>query len=126
MPRPDGTLWFNGLVPYEVHARDVAHETAYSRTVDGHHFELVNSRETTTAFRDGDLLFQAPKGIRVITGRDGTIRSLVGLSVNTIDGSLVTPDGATPFRIAANEQLDLNDGRLTSVRKPGLVPPTTD
>ena len=49
-----------------------------------------------TAFRDGDLLYQAPKGIRVITGRDGAIRSLVGLSVNTIDGSLVTPGGATP------------------------------
>lgn len=126
MPRPEGTLWFNGLVPYEVHARDVAHETAYGRTVDGHQFELITSRETTTAFRDGALLFQAPKGIRVISDRDGTIRSLVGLSINTIDGSLVTPTGATPFRIAANEQLDLNDGRLTSVRNPGLVLPTTD
>jgi hypothetical protein len=125
MPRPEGTLWFNGLIPYEVHGRDEAHETAYSRSVDGRHFELVNSRETTTAFRGGELLFQAPKGIRVITDRDGTIRSLVGLSVNTIDGDLVTNAGAIPFRIAANEQLDLKEGRLQSVRTPGLVPPTT-
>jgi hypothetical protein len=125
-PRPDSTLWFTGLVPYEVHARDVAHETAYSRAVDGIGFELINSRETSTAFCDGALLFQCPKGVRVITDRAGAIRSLIGMSVNTIEGSLVTPDHEYPFRIAANEQLDLKDGRLASVRTPGLVPPTTD
>jgi hypothetical protein len=125
MPRPDGTLWFTGLVPYQIEHRDVAHETAYGRTVDGRRFELINSRGRTTAFRDGALLFQTPKGVRVVTGRDGDIRSLIGMSVDNIEGVIRTPQADHPFRIAGNEQLDLVDGKFLSVRNPGIIPPTT-
>ena len=124
-PRPDGTLWFTGLVPYQVEHRDEAHETAYGRTVDGRHFELVNTNALSTAYADGDLLFQVPKGVRVVTERRGRITSLIGMSVNEIEGSLKTMDGEVPFRVAANEQLDLREGRLVSVMRPGLVHPTT-
>jgi len=123
-PRPDGTLWFTGLTPAQIEHRDARHDTAYARTVDGATFELVNTAAETTAYRDGELLFSAPRGVRVITDRDGTSLSLVGMSAADIEGILRRPSGDFPFRIAANEQLDLEDnGRLTSVRKPGLVPP---
>lgn len=124
-PRPDGTLWFTGLVPYQVEHRDEAHETAYGRTVDGRRFELVNTTTLSTAYRDGELLFACPKGVRVVADRQGRITSLIGMSVNEIEGSLRTMDGEVPFRVAANEQLDLREGRLVSVKRPGLVHPTT-
>jgi hypothetical protein len=125
MPRPDGSLWFTGLVPYQLEHRDVAHETAYARTVDGVAFELVNTSETSTAFRDGHELFTAPKGVRVVTDRAGTIVSVIGMGVADIDGTLRTPSNAYELHVSANEQLELIDGRFVSIRKPGLIPPTT-
>ncbi len=125
MPRPDGTLWFTGLVPSQLEHRDIVHETAYARIVDGVTFELVNSAQGSWAFRDGVLLFQMPRGVRVVTDRAGALRSLIGMSVADVVGTLRTPQGNIDFRIAANEQLDFDDGRLRSVRKPGLVPITT-
>ncbi|MCD7059753.1 MGH1-like glycoside hydrolase domain-containing protein [Pelagibacterium xiamenense] len=122
-PRPDGTLWFTGLIPYQIDHRDAAHETAYGRTVDGRRFELVNGPDSMTAFRDGDKLFDAPKGVRVVTDRTGTIVSLIGMSVHDISGSIELPDGALPFEVRGNQQLDLVDNRWVSVRDPGLVFP---
>lgn len=125
MPRPDGSLWFTGLVPYQFEHRDVQHETAYSRTVDGQDFELVNTAETTTAYRDGAPLFTTPKGVRVVTDRGGRITGLIGMSVTPVEGLLEAGGAAVSFRAEANEQLSFIDGRLVSVRKGGYVPPTT-
>jgi len=125
LPRPDGTLWFTGLVPYQLEHRDVQHQTAYSRRVDGRLFELVNTPATSTAWRDGALLFEVPKGVRIVTDRAGTPTLLIGMSVADIEGTLKTAQGDYPFRVAANEQLALSGGRLASVRRPGLVPPTS-
>lgn len=123
-PRPDGTLWFTGLTPAQIEHRDAQHDTAYARAVDGCDFELVNTAHETVAYRDGQRLYRAPAGIRVIADRAGNLRSLVGMTVRDIEGTLSTPDGDIPFRIAGNEQLDLEGGGLISVRKRGLVPPT--
>jgi len=125
LPRPDGRLWFTGLVPYQIEHRDVAHQTAYSRTVDGRTFELVNTAEDCTAFRDGELLFRCPKGVRVVTDRQGNIQSLIGMSVNSVHGEIETAYGRVEFRAAANEQLDLKAEGLVSVRSPGFTPPST-
>lgn len=125
MPRADGSLWFTGLVPYQIEHRDVQHETAYSRSVDGVVFELVNTADTTTAYRDGDELFSAPKGVRVVTDRAGKITSVIGMSVAPVTGALQTPKGSVEFSAAPNEQLDFINDRLVTVRKGGYVPPTT-
>ena len=125
LPRPDGTLWFTGLVPYQVEHRDAQFDTAYSRIVDGQCFELVNSSVESRGFRDGQLLFACPKGVRVVTDRSGNLVALVGMSVNTIEGTLRTPEEDFSFRVAANERLDLQAGQLVSVRQPGLVPPSS-
>lgn len=123
-PRPDGTLWFTGLVPYQVDHRDAAHETAYSRTVDGVRFELCNTREQATAYRDGQLLFRAPKGVRVITDRPGNLRGIVGMSVNIISGVLETATGSFPFTLAANEERRFDGQAFSPLAAPGLVAPT--
>lgn len=125
MPRPEGTLWFTGLVPYQIEHRDAAHETGYSRTVDGMRFELVNTATESVAHRDGEPLFAAPKGVRIVTDRQGNLVSLVGMSVQDIAGSLTFGREQMFFRAAANEQLNFIDGRLVSVRAPGLVPPSS-
>lgn len=125
MPRPDGSLWFTGLVPQQIEHRDAAHETAYSRVVEGVTYELVNTSALTMAWREGELLFEAPKGVRVVTDRAGKIVALVGMSVNPIEGMLTTAEGEMAFRVSANEQLEVINGRLVSALKPGLVPPST-
>mgnify|MGYP003642307925 CR=1 FL=1 len=124
-PRPDGTLWFTGLTPQQIEHRDVAHETGYGRRVAGHDFELINMQAGMTAYRDQALLFAAPRGIRVMTDRDGQVLSLVGMSASPVAGTLRTAQGDLDFRVAANEQLDLRNGRLIRVRNPGLVLPAS-
>lgn len=124
LPRPDGQLWFTGLVPYQVEQKQVSHETAYSRIVDGQVFELVNAPSTCTAFCDGVLLFEVPKGIRVVTDRQGRLASVIGMSVQDIEGVLKTTNGDYAFKVRANEQLDLVNGKLVSVRNPGLISPS--
>ena len=103
----------------------MAHETGYGRRVAGHDFELINMQAGMTAYRDQALLFAAPRGIRVMTDRDGQVLSLVGMSASPVAGTLRTAQGDLDFRVAANEQLDLRNGRLIRVRNPGLVLPAS-
>ena len=123
-PRPDGALWFTGLTPQQIEHRDVSHETAYARTVDGQRFELVNTATHMAAYRNGAPLFSAPRGIRVITDRQGNIAGLVGMSASPVAGDLTTLRGSLAFSVTANEQLDLKGDQLVRVRNPGLVMPT--
>lgn len=123
-PRPDGALWFTGLTPQQVEHRDAAHETAYSRAVDGQQFELVNTATHLAAYRNGTPLFSAPRGIRVVTERQGGVTGIIGMSASAVAGELTTTNGSLPFRVAANEQLDLRGGQLVRGRNPGLAVPT--
>lgn len=122
--RPDSSLWFTGLVPYQIEHRDAAHETAYRRVVDGKVFELVNSGGVSTAYRDGELLFSAPKGVRVVTDRHGKLSAIIGMSVQTITGEIATVEGNIGFSAAANEVVSIENGAASSVSRPGLVHPT--
>ena len=124
LPRADGTLWFTGLVPYQIEHRDAAHETAYRRRVDGDLFELVNTTERSTAYRNGEWLYDAPKGVRLVTTRDGDIKSLIGMSVEPVNGVVNTPSGGLPFQAAANDVLTLENGVFSVSSAPGLVPPS--
>ncbi|HWU19825.1 MAG TPA: hypothetical protein VN155_19290 [Devosia sp.] len=124
LPRADGTLWFTGLVPYQIEHRDAAHETAYRRRVDGDLFELVNTSKRSTAYRNGEWLYDAPKGVRLVTTRNGDIKSLIGMSVEPVNGVVNTPSGGLPFQAAANDVLILENGVFSVSRAPGLVPPS--
>lgn len=123
-PRPDGTLWFTGLVPQQMDHRDAAHRTAYSRRVDGQTFELVNTPDGCTAFRDGTVLFNSPYGIRVITDRAGAIRGAIGMSLQPVVGSIDRPEGALEIEIGPNQHLALEGTSWRSRADPGLVYPS--
>lgn len=123
MPQPDGTLWFTGLTPIEVEQMHADHDTGYSREVDGALFEWINTLDTSTAYRDGELLFALPRGVRVVTDRQGKVLSLIGMRTDPVSGTLKTSSGAFDFTIGANQQLDLEKGGWKIVRDIGLVTP---
>ncbi|MBL4812189.1 MAG: hypothetical protein JKX69_07510 [Rhodobacteraceae bacterium] len=126
LPRPEGTLWFTGLVPVPVEHRDATRQTGYGRSVDDHRFEMINETGTCTVLRDGAPLFSLPLGVRVITDRSGAVEALVGMSVSTVAGIFETGGAALPFTIGPNEVLKLQGGAWVQTRKPGYVPPNHD
>ncbi|WP_178019857.1 hypothetical protein [Paenibacillaceae bacterium] len=104
LPTPEEELWFTGLLPYPMdHGEVPAEETAYARTVDGTVFELVNSREGGTIYRNGELHCRFPYGTRLVTDRLGEPKALVGLSVRTVDGLLEFGGRAYPVNLGGNE-----------------------
>jgi len=124
LPRPDGDVWFTGLVASEVAHKDAAHETAYRRTVDGQAFELLNDGTTATIYRNGQQLYRFPHGIRLITDRQGNLRGAIGMVARSITGMIDTPTGPLPITAGPNEILEYRHGALVSVRPPELVPPS--
>jgi hypothetical protein len=124
LPRPDGALWFTGLVPREVIHKHQDHHTAYRRKVDGHTFELLNDGTSATIYRDGEKRFTFPHGTRLTTDRSGKLLSITGMVARTIAGIVETPNGPLAISIGPNEVQVLEDGRLVTTRTPDLVPPS--
>ncbi|MDF2959703.1 MAG: hypothetical protein K0S39_1438 [Paenibacillus sp.] len=125
LPTPDGELWFTGLVPYAMdHGQEVANETAYSRVVEGIEYELVNTREGGTVYRNGEMFIRFPGGTRIVTDRNGSLKSIIGMSVRTVQGSVLYEGKEMPVTVKGNEKLELADGQFTSVSDIGVVPPT--
>lgn len=122
LPRPDGTLWFTGLVPSEVTHKDIAHHTAYRRVVDGRAFELLNNGARSTLLCDGQLLYAFPHGTRLVTDREGKLRQVIGMVARTISGTIETPTGSRAFSIGPNQVLNDIEGAFVSEREPDLVP----
>jgi hypothetical protein len=123
LPRPDGDLWFTGLVPREVIHKHADHHTAYRRTVDGHVFELINDGTSATVFRDGQQLYRFPHGLRLVTDRAGNLTGAIGMVARSVTGTVETPNGPLAFSAGPNEVLALHHGALVPVRTPDLVPP---
>jgi hypothetical protein len=124
MPRPDGTLWFSGLVPKSVVHRYESHETAYSRTVAGMHFEFVNAGGKSQVYRDGELIYCFPNGLRLITDRQGNLVALVSLLPQAITAHVETTGGDLAFCLEPNEEAVLEAGMFRSRFHPGIVYPT--
>lgn len=124
LPRPDGTLWFTGLVPQEVIHKDQAHRTAYSRDVDGQAFELLNDGSEVTLLRDGTETHRFPNGLRLTTDRSGNLVRLTGLVARSVTGTIRTPQGDLTVSVGPNEVLTLAEGQLARTRPPSLVMPS--
>jgi len=124
LPRPDGSLWFTGLVPREVIHKHTDHQTAYRRKVDGHTFELLNDGATATVYCDGEKRFTFPHGTRLTTDRSGHLTGAIGMVARTVTGTIETPTGTLAVSIGPNEVQVLQGGALTTTRAPDLVPPT--
>lgn len=123
LPRPDGTLWFTGLVPREVSHRHLDHRTAYRRSVDGQVFELLNDGTTATIFRDGEELYRFPHGVRLVTDRAGALHGAIGMVSRTVSATIETPDGSIETAIGPNEVLSFVENRFVPVRTPEVIFP---
>jgi len=124
VPTPEGELWFTGLVPYPLdHGEETAEQTAYSRTVDGVTFELVNTREGSAIYRNGELHIRFPYGARIATDRGGRLKSVIGMTVRTVQGRIEYQGREYPIAVQGNEKLDLTDGQFVGVRNIGVVVP---
>jgi len=122
-PTANGQLWFTGLLPYPMdHGDQPGEQTAYSRLIDGSKYELVNTREQSCIFRDEQLQYRLPYGIRVVTDRTGHLQSLIGMVVGQVEGTLWYDGLEIPFCIAGNEVLQYVDGGLKSIAQPGIIP----
>lgn len=125
MPVGSNELWFTGLLPVDMdHGEEVAGETAYSRTVNGLHYELVNMQEHVTIYQGGVLYIQAPSGIRLITDRSGHLKGVIGMSVRTVEGEIFYQGKSIPLQIKGNEMQCYSDGKLKTERDIGIIYPT--
>jgi len=123
--RPEGTVWFTALTPYAMaHGKDVGMATAYSRTIDGVKFEIVNTVQGAEVYRGGQLLMRLPRGVRAVTGRDGTLQSLIGVSARTVDGTVAYDGREIPVHISGNEEQAYVNGSFEQVRPGGIIPPS--
>ena len=105
------------------HGEEVAGNTAYSRTVNGLHYELVNTPDNVTVYREGRIHIQGPAGIRLVTDRSGQLEGVIGMSVRTIEGELRYQGTSIPIRIKGNEMQQYSDGDLKTVRDIGIIYP---
>jgi hypothetical protein len=128
LPTPYGELWFTGLLPYPMdHGQELANQAAYSRTVDGQAFELVNTEQYAEIYIGGqsdDAICRFPSGLRVITDRKGALLAVVGMSVRTVEGKLVYRGVDYSIRVAGNEVLAFDGAAFHSVSNPGVIMPS--
>jgi hypothetical protein len=127
LPTPEGELWFTGLLPSPMdHGEKLADQTAYSRTVELRTFELVNTREYGEIYMEGQSICKFPYGIRVVTNRKGELKSIIGMSVRMVEGTLEYRGKSHSIRIEGNEKMDYIDGIFQSVYNPGVVLPNSN
>jgi hypothetical protein len=124
LPTPEGDIWFTTLIPYgEDYGQTVAEATGYARKMDGAAFELVNDKAGSEVYKDGNLLYSIPQGVRVVTDRNGALKGLIGMSVRTITGQLRYKNQVIPFSVSGNERLEYTGTGFVSVENPGIVMP---
>ncbi|ETT59934.1 hypothetical protein MHI43_02415 [Paenibacillus sp. FSL H8-0457] len=125
MPIGSDRLSFTGLLPVDMdHGEEVAGNTAYSRTVNGLHYELVNTPDNVTVYREGRVHIQGPAGIRLVTDRSGQLEGVIGMSARIIEGELRYQGTSIPIRIKGNEMQQYSDGDLKTERDIGIIYPS--
>ena len=86
---------------------------------------LLNESAGTVVYRDGRRYASFPNGWRLVTGRDGRARAIVGMSARPVTGALVLDGSTGTFTLAGNERVTLDtEGREVSRTAVGVVPPT--
>jgi hypothetical protein len=83
----------------------------------------VNDKAGSEVYKDGNLLYSIPQGVRVVTDRNGALKGLIGMSVRTITGQLRYKNQVIPFSVSGNERLEYTGTGFVSVENPGIVMP---
>ncbi len=136
MPRPEGQIWFTGLLPSclgtviasgtgiaGVASRAGAAFTAYARKIDGAEFSLRNTASDCVILRDGEVLARFPVGIRLVTDRSGNLSGIIGMSARTVSGSIAFQGVEYHIAIKGNEEQSFTGKGFTTRRDPGVVAP---
>lgn len=124
MPRPDGELWFTGLVPYDIDmGEEIAGETAYCRMVNGDLYELYNTKSGSEICRNGRTIMTFPRGVRVVTDYGGGLLSIIGMSARPVQGAMQYEGRSIPFTVQGNEILNYKQGRFSRKQDIGIVYP---
>ncbi|MNG24643.1 hypothetical protein D3C84_1093950 [compost metagenome] len=98
--------------------------TGYARVTDGTRFELLNTQEECVIYRDAAEHIKFPAGIRVVTDRQGKLRSIVGMSARTVQGHVSFEGRDYPFSAIGNEVLNFTGSQFESAASGGIVPPS--
>ncbi|MDP2791925.1 MAG: hypothetical protein Q8O15_09250 [Rectinemataceae bacterium] len=145
MPRPEGRLWFTGLLPSCLSGVQASGTgivggiqgassagisggssadgafTTYAREIDGSTFTLCNSDSGCEILCDGNALARFPRGIRLVTDRSGALTGITGMSLQPVSGNLAFMGVEYPFTIRGNEEQVFVEGRFATMRDPGIV-----
>ncbi|WP_127533548.1 hypothetical protein [Paenibacillus kobensis] len=65
-----------------------------------------------------------PSRIRVVTDRQGSLRSNIGMSARTVQGQICFEGRSFPFLATGNEELAFTGNRFESVAAGGIIPPS--
>lgn len=127
LPSPDRTLAFTGLLPSAGdHGEEIAGDTAYSRTADGIHYELVNMPDRCFIYKNGRPHLGFPYGLRIVTDRAGNLRACIGMSVQTVRGIVRYGDQELEVAVKGNEMQEYEPQKQSfrTVGDPGIVYPS--
>jgi hypothetical protein len=123
LPRPDGEVWFSGLIPTRLEHGASATASAYARTVDGVEYELAGDDETVVVYRSRVEYARFPRGWRIIADRAGSVRAVVGVAATTVEGELLIDGRGLHLAIGPNEQAIIEGGRIRARSGPRFVAP---
>lgn len=127
LPQPDRTLAFTGLLPSaDDHGEEIAGDTAYSRTVDGIHYELVNTPDRCFMYKNGRPHLSFPYGLRIVTDRAGYLRACIGMSVQTVRGVVRYDNQELEVVVKGNEiqEYEQQNPSFRTVGDPGIAYPS--
>jgi hypothetical protein len=123
-PTTEGDLWFTSLIPRGIDFGEIlAEETGYSRKVGKSLYEFINEKDKSSVYKDSEFLYSFPQGLRLITGQDGGLKGLIGMTVRHNTGEIRYKDKIIPYAVSGNERLEYTEAGFISVEKPGVIPP---
>jgi hypothetical protein len=123
-PSSDDTLWFTALIPRGIdYGQVIAEETGYSRLVDNNYFEFINKKGISAIYKNGEIIYSFPAGIRLVTSRTGELKEVIGMTIRRIHGEVFCQNKKIPFVVTGNEKLKYNGLTFASIENPGIVLP---
>lgn len=126
LTRPDGEIWFSGLIPTRLEHGSSADSVGYRRVVDGIVWEVAGDDDLVDVYREGEFSFSFPRGWRVIADRGGDVRAVVGLAAQTVAGELRLSTGAIALKLAPNERTAIDQGVIAERSAVEFVAPVFD
>lgn len=122
LPTPSGAT-FTGLAPTRLDHGTAAQWVATSRTVGGHHYEMVADDESVEVLRDGQLHLGFPRGWRVEVDHQGTPVAVTGVTPRPVPGTLTHGPHQLSLALRPNQRLTVHGSDVTGSTDVGFVPP---